>query len=210
MVVLHYTDMDSTAAALDRLCDPAAEVSAHYLIDEDGTIVRLVHEAQRAWHAGAGAWGGITDVNSRSIGIELANPGDRPFAAAQMRALVGLLDDVLSRWSIPPERVIGHACMAPLRKRDPGPRFDWRRLARSGVSIWPPDGDVSVPGRADPVAFAADSRRFGYPGEASSAVLAAFRVRFRPGATGPMDATDGWLMAELARRWPVDPPFAAA
>ena len=106
-MVIHYTAMATAAEARARLCDPAAEVSAHWLIDEAGRAEALVPEALRAWHAGAGAWGAVSDVNSRSIGIELANPGDRPFAAAQMAALERLLAGILGRWAIPPERVIG-------------------------------------------------------------------------------------------------------
>ncbi|RMH49756.1 MAG: N-acetylmuramoyl-L-alanine amidase, partial [Alphaproteobacteria bacterium] len=138
LVVLHHTAMAGVGAALARLCDPAAEVSAHWLIGADGAVHALVPEERRAWHAGAGAWGRVTDVNSASIGIELDNPGDRPFAAAQMRALETLLDAIMARWNIPPQGVIGHSDMAPGRKRDPGARFDWFRLARAGRSVWPP------------------------------------------------------------------------
>ncbi len=196
LVVLHYTAMSSCAAALARLCDPVAEVSAHYLIDTDGTVLSLVDEASRAWHAGAGEWGGRGDVNSRSIGVELANRGTEPFAAPQMLALEGLLRGVLARWALPQQAVIGHSDMAPDRKADPGPRFDWRRLALAGLSVWPepaPPGD-----------FAADLRRFGYPDLAVATLLPAFRLRFRPWATGPLDANDSALAADLARRFPVD------
>jgi N-acetylmuramoyl-L-alanine amidase len=204
LVVIHHTGMATAAAALDRLRDPGSEVSAHYLIAEDGMVWRLVAEDRRAWHAGAGAWGAVTDVNSRSIGIELANPGPLaglpPFAAPQMAALECLLADILARWAIPPERVIGHSDMAPGRKSDPGPKFDWRRLARAGLSVWPEPG-----GR--PGDFWTHSHRFGYrvaaaPGSAD-ALLAAFRMRFRPGATGPVDDTDRALIADLAARYPV-------
>ena len=205
MVVVHYTGMRGRADALERLCDPQAAVSAHYLIDTDGTVLRLVPEARRAWHAGAGAWGAVGDVNSHSVGIELVNTGDQPFAAPQMAALEGVLAGVLDRWAIPPERVIGHACMAPQRKADPGPRFDWRRLARAGLSVWP-----EGPAQAAQEGFRADARRFGYPDAPLEAVLAAFRGRFRPGATGPLCADDAGIVAQLARRWPVDPAPGAA
>ena len=141
MVVLHYTGMQSAEAARARLCDPAAEVSAHYLIAEDGRIWRLVAEEMRAWHAGRARWGGIEDVNSHSIGIELANPGHEfgypPFAEPQMAVLERLLADCLERWSIVPERVVGHEHVAPVRKIDPGEKFDWQRLARQGLAAWP-------------------------------------------------------------------------
>lgn len=119
LVVIHYTAI-SCAEARARLCDPAAEVSAHWLISEQGAVEALVDERHRAWHAGAGSWGGLDDINSHSIGIELANDGSQPFAEPQMAALESLLAAILARWSIPPHRVIGHSDMAPQRKSDPG------------------------------------------------------------------------------------------
>jgi N-acetylmuramoyl-L-alanine amidase len=199
MVVIHYTAMADAASALARLCDPDAEVSAHYLIARDGTCWQLVDDAARAWHAGVGAWGGTRDVNSRSIGIELDNDGRTPFAAALMDRLEPLLAGVMARWNILPERVIGHACMAPDRKQDPGPRFDWARLARQGLAVAAP-----APLRAVPGDFAAGARAVGYPDATPDALLAAFRARFRPAARGPLDATDAGIMAALARDFPVD------
>jgi N-acetylmuramoyl-L-alanine amidase len=200
LVVIHYTGMAGGAeAALDRLCDPAAEVSAHYVIGRDGTVFALVPEEARAWHAGTGGWGAVSDVNSRSVGIELVNAGDAPFSEPQMAALEALLPRILSRWTVPPERVIGHACMAPDRKDDPGPRFDWRRLARRGLAVWPDSAEA-----ADPAGFAACARRFGYPEAAPDRLLAAFRARFRPWAEGALGPEDAGVMAALARRWPVD------
>jgi len=197
MVVLHYTGMQSCAAAQVRLCDPAAEVSAHYLISQQGDVLPLVDESMRAWHAGAGQWGGVRDVNSRSIGIELANTGQEPFAQAQMVALETLLGDVLTRWSIPAHRVIAHSDMAPARKTDPGARFDWRRLALAGSSVWPAVAAV-------PRDFVRMAHAFGYPDVAPDLILRAFRLRFRAWATGPVDATDAALMTDLALRFPVD------
>lgn len=196
LVVLHYTAMASAEAALARLCDPAAEVSAHWLIGRDGRLWQLVDEAQRAWHAGAGAWGAVTDVNSRSVGIEIDNDGQSPFSEPAMAALERLLPEVLARWAIPPERVIGHADMAPARKVDPGPRFDWRRLARRGLSVWPEPGPAGD--------FGESLRAFGYPEAEPAHLLAAFRARFRPWAAGPVDACDRAHAADLARRYPVD------
>lgn len=195
LVVLHYTRMTSAQAALARLCLPEAEVSAHYLIAAGGTVWQLVAEEMRAWHAGAGTWRGQGDVNSRSIGIELDNDGDTPFAWPQMRALEGLLAGILRRWAIPPQGVIAHSDMAPLRKVDPGPRFDWRALARSGLAIWPQEGGDP----AEPLAASLD--RLGYPEAPEGPRLAAFRLRFRPGAQGPEDATDRALAGDLARRF---------
>lgn len=196
LIVIHYTAMPSCAAARDRLCDPLAEVSAHYLVSETGAVEALVPEEARAWHAGAGAWGSVTDVNSRSIGIELANPGDAPFPEPQMAALEGLLAAVMARWGIPPERVIGHSDMAPGRKRDPGPRFDWRRLARQGLSVWPgAAGDAARP-------LAASLDALGYPAAPPDLRLAAFRMRFRAGGSGPESAEDRAAADDLARRFP--------
>lgn len=213
MVVLHYTAMPTAQAALDRLCDPATEVSAHYLIAEDGRIWQMVPEEQRAWHAGRGQWGAVTDVNSASIGIELANRGDHPFAEAQMAALETLLAGIMARWDIPPERVIGHSDMAPDRKQDPGRRFDWQRLARRGLSVWPQVQRADYIGQegwdaARIVEIGQSLRAFGYvmPDNdmAPLHVYGAFCARF--GCAGPENR--GYAIAiaqDLARRFPVDP-----
>lgn len=206
LIVLHYTGMQSFAAARDRLCDPGSEVSAHYLITERGEVLQLVAEEMRAWHAGAGQWGGVTDVNSRSIGIELVNTGAHPFPEPQMAGLDWLLRGIMGRWRIPPERVIAHSDIAPLRKSDPGPRFDWRGLALRGLSVWPRE-HARIRARNLAPEFEEDARRFGYAlGDPvhPEHVLRAFRLRFRPAASGPLDALDcGWI-ADLARRFPVD------
>lgn len=137
MLVLHYTGMESGAAALARLRDPLSEVSAHYLVFEDGGIVQMVPEIRRAWHAGAGSWKGETDINSRAIGIEIVHPGHAgglpPYPEAQIEAVIALARDVLTRWPIPPERVLAHSDIAPERKEDPGETFPWDRLAAEGV-----------------------------------------------------------------------------
>jgi N-acetylmuramoyl-L-alanine amidase len=206
LIVLHFTAMDSCAASAARLCDPRAEVSAHYLLDLDGTRHALVPEAARAWHAGAGGWGSVSDVNSHSIGIELQNRGAEPFAHPQICALERLLADLMARWSIPPERVIGHSDMAPGRKADPGARFDWRRLAQGGLSVWPAAALRPVPARG----FRPAALSFGYPDLPTETVLTAFRLRFRPWARGPLDGVDAALAADLARRFPVDAPGGAA
>lgn len=200
MVVLHYTAMTTADAALNTLCNPENEVSAHYLIAEDGKVLSLVPEDQRAWHAGAGRWGTVTDVNSRSIGIELANDGFSPFAAPQMDALTDLLDGIMVRWDIRPERVIGHSDMAPGRKIDPGRRFDWRRLAHEGLSVWPlaySTGDLDE--------FVPAMHTFGYTASDDPALLCnVFRLRFRPGVSGPLDIVDAGMITKLARCFPVD------
>ena len=189
LIVLHYTGMASCAEARARLCDPVAEVSAHWLISEMGEAEALVPEALRAWHAGAGEWLGQGDVNSRSIGVELANPGDRPFPEAQMAALEGLLHGIMARWDIAARGVIAHSDMAPSRKGDPGRRFDWRRLALQGLAVWPEPGTAGD--------FWADLRAFGYPDGPQADLLAAFRQRFRPWGFGPLGVADCRVAAGL-------------
>jgi N-acetylmuramoyl-L-alanine amidase len=139
-LVLHYTGMRDAASALHQLCNPAAQVSSHYLVLEDGRILQLVPEERRAWHAGAGSWQGETDMNSASIGIEIVNPGHehgyRPFPDAQINAVAALSADIVSRWRMPPDRVIAHSDMAPARKQDPGELFPWDRLAEAGAGLW--------------------------------------------------------------------------
>ncbi len=192
-VVIHYTAMESCDAAHARLCDPEFEVSAHYLIDYDGTVHALVDEVARAWHAGAGTWRGLADMNSRSIGIELANDGFEPFPEPQMAALETLITGIMARWDIPARSILGHSDMAPGRKSDPGVRFDWQRLARAGLSIWP-DADA-----AGTDSFRTAAVRAGYPADvADDALLAAFRLRFRPMARGPLDRVDTALAQSFA------------
>lgn len=148
MLVLHYTDMLSAQEAIDRLCDEKAAVSAHYVIDEAGAISHLVGEEYRAWHAGESHWRGAANINARSVGIELANPGHshdyRPFPAAQMNALIGLCQEILARHTIPPRNVVGHSDVAFLRKTDPGELFDWRALSHAGIGIFPDDAKPMV------------------------------------------------------------------
>ena len=186
LVVLHYTGMPTAEAALARLCDPASGVSAHYAIDEAGAVYRLVDEDRRAWHAGVSSWAGEPDVNSRSIGIELANPGHEfgyiPFPDAQLVALEGLLGGIRKRWRIDPVRVVGHSDVAPFRKQDPGELFPWRRLAAKGHAYWPGEtGDAASPDE-DRARAALTRIGYGFCDESGglAAVLAAFQRRFRP------------------------------
>jgi N-acetylmuramoyl-L-alanine amidase len=177
MLVLHYTGMQTAEAALDRLCDPAAKVSAHYTVDEAGTIYAHVPEARRAWHAGISFWAGVTDVNARSIGIELVNPGHefgyRVFPEAQIAALITLCHGILSRHPIPAARVLGHSDVAPARKEDPGELFPWAGLAKEGIGLWPDwiESDLG------PQLLT----RYGYDPDAPlDAVITAFQRHFRP------------------------------
>lgn len=180
-LVLHYTGMTSAATALARLCDPAVKVSAHYLIDEVGTITPLVPEERRAWHAGVSMWQGREGLNADSIGIELVNPGHewgyRPFPRPQIDACIALCRTLLARHAVPPRRVLAHADVAPRRKEDPGELFPWRTLAAAGIGLWP----RALP----PATLTVEEVRvglmaFGYPTDDLAATLIAFQRRFRP------------------------------
>jgi N-acetylmuramoyl-L-alanine amidase len=179
MLVLHYTGMQSVEAALARLCDKVAKVSAHYVVDEDGTLYTLVDEQNRAWHAGASFWRGATGLNDRSIGIEIANPGHefgyRPFPPAQMQAVRELCRGILMRWpGIPARNVVAHSDVAPNRKQDPGELFDWRGLAAAGIGLWT---DSFVP----PGDLGADLAAIGYDMDLAEAdVITAFQRHFLP------------------------------
>lgn len=198
MLVLHYTGMETAKAALERLCDPAAKVSAHYTIDEDGTIYALVPEARRAWHAGISSWAGQTDVNARSIGIELVNPGHdcgyRDFPEAQIAALTTLCHGILLRYPIPSAHVLGHSDVAPARKEDPGERFPWERLARAGIGLWPSSRDANPGSEA--------LSRFGYDLSAGTdKVITAFQRHFRPRKLdGQWDNECAGLLASLLEK----------
>ncbi len=197
IIVLHYTAMETAEAALERMCDPETEVSAHYLVGKDGKLYQLVDEEYRAWHAGEGSWAGHDDINSRSIGIELDNDGKSAFDEPLMETLEALLADLMERHRVPAKAIIGHSDMSPGRKHDPGPYFDWARLAAKGLSIWP---EPSMRGE-----FLRDASYFGYPAEEGQAsVLDAFRQRFRPFQTGPLSVADEAMMAGLARQYPAD------
>jgi len=163
LLILHYTGMREGDAALERLADPAAEVSCHYFVSEAGEVVQMVPESRRAWHAGKAIWEGVEDINSRSIGIEIANPGHdwgyRNFPAVQMAAVRALCADIVARHGVAPEHVLGHSDVAPLRKADPGEKFDWAGLAADGVGLFVPPSPVT-------------GGRFFSPGEAGQPIAA--------------------------------------
>jgi N-acetylmuramoyl-L-alanine amidase len=203
-LILHYTGMQTAAAAVERLCDPAASVSSHYLVDEDGTVVQMVPEAKRAWHAGVSYWRGHVALNARSIGIEIVNPGHewgyRPFPALQMAAVCQLCRVLQTRHAIPARNVVAHSDVAPDRKQDPGELFDWAGLAAYGVGVWPLDvADLATGGvirdggslRAARAALAEIGYQVGPEGDldpALSTVLRAFQRHWRPEAvTGQAD-----------------------
>lgn len=189
LIVIHYTAMNSAEAALQRLCDPAVEVSAHYLIGGDGTLWQMVAEENRAWHAGTGEWCGVDDINSRSIGIELDNRGSHPFSEPQMACLEALLAGIMERWSIPPAGVIGHSDMAPGRKFDPGPHFDWARLEQLGLAG--ARGQDDGPQDAPQALFRALAREAGFTADVDDdTLLDAVRLRYRPWGHGRLTAQD--------------------
>lgn len=199
-LILHYTGMRDAAAALRQLTDPASQVSAHYTIDEDGTVYRHVAEDRRAWHAGVSSWEGLGDVNGRSIGVEIVNPGHefgcRPFPAVQMQAVAALARGVAARWNIRPHDVLGHSDVAPTRKRDPGELFDWNGLARQGVGVWPAPAAADYDGPRDEATLRALLTAYGYDAQAPlAAALTAFQRRFQ---TDRLERTaDGETFARL-------------
>lgn len=201
MVVLHYTGMQTADEALARMCDSKAKVSAHYMIDEDGTVTSLVPEEKRAWHAGKSYWRGITDVNSASIGIELVNPGHewgyRPFTEDQMGSLLPLMADIIDRYDIPRANVVGHSDVAPARKEDPGELFDWERLAQLRLALAIPKARIALV-YDNPGAFYLALERFGYDISDGRAAVRAFQRRFRPKIIdGQIDGQIGAILFEL-------------
>jgi N-acetylmuramoyl-L-alanine amidase len=197
MIVLHYTGMPTGEAALARLCDPASKVSSHYLVEEDGRVFRLVPEARRAWHAGVSSWKGETDINGRSVGIEIVNPGHefgyRAFPDAQVAAVIELLTEIRTRWAVENGFIIGHSDVAPDRKDDPGELFPWKRLAQAGHGLWaePPAAPGAPLGEGEEgagvFALQAGFTRLGYDCAPSgrfdahtTAVVTAFQRHWRP------------------------------
>ena len=214
MLVLHYTGMETGQEALDRMCDPVAEVSAHYMIWEDGQIAQLVGEDKRAWHAGVSSWQGDADLNSRSIGIEIVNGGHDwplaggelpPFPDAQIEALIALCQGILGRWTIPQTRIVGHSDIAPARKDDPGEHFPWVQLAEAGIGLWPtaPSG-TSTPLKEGPHLIGRGLGR----GDRTDAVRRVQTMLVEIGyelvQTGDYDAATEAVIRAFQRRWVQD------
>ncbi|MDB5721494.1 MAG: N-acetylmuramoyl-L-alanine amidase [Alphaproteobacteria bacterium] len=183
LLVLHYTGMPDAASAIKRLTEAESKVSAHYVVAEDGQLLRLVAEEKRAWHAGRSWWRGIQDVNSASIGIEIVNPGHefgyRPFPEEQMDSLIPLVADIVQRHGIRPPNVVGHSDIAPARKDDPGELFDWGRLAKVGLAVPRPSRNLIDPSWTD-AGFLLALERYGYEVHQAKPAVIAFQRRFRP------------------------------
>lgn len=201
IIVLHHTDQDSVQQSLDTLrsANSGGKVSSHYLVGRKGDLYQLVADSERAWHAGGGRWGSITDLNSTSIGIEIDNDGESPFSAPQIATLLRLLDDLCTRYNIPRSQVIGHADLAPSRKADPSRFFPWQQLAEAGFGIWPKASDGAVPEGFDRwLALQA----LGYPMDDRAAAARAFHRRFRGSDTLPaeLDAEDARILHSLLQQ----------
>jgi N-acetylmuramoyl-L-alanine amidase len=200
-IILHYTGMQTGEAALQRMCDPASRVAAHYMVEEDGRVFRLVAEERRAWHAGLSYWRGERDLNASSIGIEIVNPGHdwgyRPFPDDQIEAVIGLLDAIRGRWQVPDSRILGHSDVAPTRKIDPGELFPWKRLAEAGHGLWYEPEPERIAALGAPLSIGdegagvfvlqAGLHRLGFEpepsgvyGEATATVVTAFQRHWRP------------------------------
>ncbi len=195
MVILHYTGMATGEAALARLRDSEAKVSAHYLVEEDGRVFTLVAEERRAWHAGVSFWKGDKDINTRSIGIEIVNPGHewgyRPFPGAQIDAVIALLTDIRTRWTIPDALILGHSDVAPERKEDPGELFPWKRLHEAGHGLW-----------AEPAAAPGEPLGEGDEGVGVFALQAALtRLGYDSAPSGQYDAKTAKIVTAFQRHW---------
>ena len=195
MLVLHYTGMKDAASAIARLSDPAAKVSAHYLVAEDGQVLRMVDEEKRAWHAGRSFWRGMQDVNTASIGIELVNPGHelgyRPFPEPQIATLIALIGQIRERWDIPDGRIVGHSDVAPDRKIDPGELFPWKRLAEAGHGLW-----------AEPSASPGPPLAEGDEGTGVFALQAGLtRLGYDSAPSGTFDAATKTVVTAFQRHW---------
>jgi N-acetylmuramoyl-L-alanine amidase len=182
-LVLHYTGMPDGRSAIEYLAKPESQVSAHYVVEEDGQLIHMVREEHRAQHAGKSHWRGISDINSASIGIEIVNPGHewgyRPFPSVQMESVARLVADICGTYNIEPRNVVGHSDIAPARKQDPGELFDWEMLAKLRLAVPLPKKNSTDPGWTD-AAFLLALERYGYSIVDGPAAIVAFQRRFRP------------------------------
>lgn len=199
LILLHYTGMKSADAAIERLRDPAAKVSSHYVIDEDGRTLRLVPEERRAWHAGQSWWQGETDINAVSIGIEIVNPGHefgyRPFPDSQVAAVIALIDDIRTRWSVTDARILGHSDVAPTRKTDPGELFPWKKLAEHRQGLWFEPAAERIAALGPPLGI-------GDSGLGVHVLQAGLhRLGYQPQPTGQYDETTRITVEAFQRHW---------
>lgn len=198
-LILHYTGMQSAEAAIARLRDPEAKVSAHYVIDEDGAIFRLVEEGRRAWHAGKSWWQGETDINARSIGLEIVNPGHefgyRNFPDTQIASVIALIDDIRTRWAVPDARLLGHSDVAPDRKQDPGERFPWKTLVAHRQGLWFEPAPERIAALGPPLGI-------GDEGLGVHVLQAGLhRLGYEPAPTGHYDETTQITVKAFQRHW---------
>jgi N-acetylmuramoyl-L-alanine amidase len=217
LIILHYTGMQTSGVALDRLCDKTSEVSAHDFIDEDGKILHLVKESKRAWHAGKSSWRGQADINSHSIGIEIVNPGHefgyREFTVKQIEAVEKRCRKLMKKYDIKPENILGHSDIAPCRKQDPGELFPWQALAAEGIGVWPDPNEMDLQAAPalveDEMLFHEMLIRYGYDPEASFAeTITAFHRHFYPekfkGQPEKPDDTSAARLLALLRAYPAE------
>lgn len=198
-LILHYTGMESGSAAIERLCDADAKVSAHYVVEEDGSVLSLVGEEKRAWHAGVSQWTGVNNINSASVGIEIVNGGHDyglpDFPDVQINAVIALSKAIMGRWDIPARNVLGHSDIAPFRKQDPGEKFPWKGLAAAGVGLWP--SGITEDRR---VLFKAGDRGRGV----SVAQSGLAHIGYGASVSGVLDDDTRLILAALQRRYRSD------
>ncbi len=207
ILIMHYTAAPSGEVALDWLTDPSRKVSAHYLVDVDGEVIQLVDEGKRAWHAGVSFWAGETDINSASIGIEIQNPDgrDNPYPDAQIESLIKLSKGILSRHAIPAKNILGHSDVAPGRKRDPGEKFPWQRLAGEGIGLWPDERGFKIEESFDKELFVQALGDLGFDVSKAknwNASISAFLLHWHPEnfALGPNKESFRRLLSLLDRQ----------
>ena len=201
ILVLHYTGMPETAQALERMCNPTTEVSAHYLIDIDGKILKLISETKRAWHAGISSWRGDCNINDRSIGIELANPGHefgyREFSTPQIDSLIKVAKEIITRRPIPARNIIGHSDISPTRKKDPGEFFDWYKLALEGIGHWPETPSKKNIKQVNESNYELALQAYGYETSDLSATILAFQRHFLPSRCDGLPDQELFNMLEI-------------
>nr|HIL74870.1 N-acetylmuramoyl-L-alanine amidase [Rhodospirillales bacterium] len=201
ILVFHYTGMPKPAQALERMCDPDVKVSAHYLIDKDGQLFQLISEEKRAWHAGISSWRNNYNINDRSIGIELANPGHefgyQKFPTRQIDTLIEIAKDIIKRHPVPARNIIGHSDIAPARKKDPGEFFDWHKLALKGIGYWPESLKTENINQINASNFKLALQKYGYDTTDLPATILAFQRHFLPTRCNSQPDQEMFKMLEI-------------